>query len=350
MRQRTYILYNESNECIVNEIRDACFIDRKIYSRDLNITEDILKEMCSFFGDSFYVINTDKSISFTNFDFSFVPPEWDKKYVHYWTDTVVRLYDKNSVLSNPSLYTDQSMHAGTMPMKSLAGPAWNNTTLDIIFLSYDEQDADRNFETLRNRFPRIRRVKKVKGILEAHKAAARLAQTDMFYVVDADAEIMQDFLFDYQPPSADRETVHVWHSRNPVNGLEYGYGGVKLFPRNLLLEYKGSPVDFTTSVSGKLKVMEEVSNITKFNVDPFSTWRSAFRECAKLASKIIHNQDNTETDYRLGVWCSKADGEFGDFAVMGANEGKQFGIDNENTPELLGRINDFNWLEKKFSS
>ncbi len=350
MRQRTYILYNENNEHIVNQMRDAGYVDQKIYSKDLTITEEILIEMCSFPWDRFYVINTDNEISFIDFDFSFVPDEWDRKYVHYWRDTVVRLYDRSSVLENPSLYTDQAMHDGAMPMKCISEQIWKNMPpFDIIFLSYDEEDADKNFNALKNRFPRIQRVQKIKGILEAHKEAARIAQSDMFYVVDADAEILPTFEFTLMPHSMDRETVHVWHSRNPVNGLEYGYGGVKLFPRKLLLEYKGSPVDFTTSVSGKLKVMEEVSNITKFNVDPFSTWRSAFRECAKLASKIIHNQDNTETDYRLNVWCSKEEGEFGDFAVLGAIEGKQFGIDNANEPEMLKLVNDFDWLEKRFS-
>lgn len=350
MRQRTYILYNESNEHIANRICEVGTVDKKIYSKDLSVTKEILQEMVAFFGSSFYVITTDKEIAFPKFDFSFTPEEWDKKYVHYWDNTTVRLYDKESVISNPSIYTDEAMFAGTMPMKKILGRVWNNVTFDIIFLSYNEEDADMHFNSLKNRFPRIRRVNKVKGILEAHKAAARLALSDMFYVVDADAVVLPTFVFDYQPHSMERDIVHVWHSKNPVNGLEYGYGGVKLFPRNLLLEYKGSPVDFTTSVSGKLKVMKEVSNITKFNVDPFSTWRSAFRECAKLASKIIYNQDNTETDYRLNIWCNVADGEFGEFAVMGAIEGKQFGLDNANEPDTLRLINDFDWLEKRFSS
>jgi hypothetical protein len=349
--KRTYILYNESNEYIANHLRGEYFFNKKIYSKDLTIDEEILKEMCSFIGTAFYVIRPTEELSFSNFDFSFEPQEWDRKYVHYWNgDTTVRLYDKGSVESNLSLYTDQAMHDGSMPMKEMLGKIWDTVEFDIVFLSYDEPYADENFNKLKARFPRAKRVNKVKGILEAHKAAARLATSSMFYVVDADAEMMADFDFSFVPHSVDRETVHVWHSRNPVNGLEYGYGGVKLFPRKMLLEYKGSPVDFTTSVSGSLKVMEEISNVTKFNVDPFSTWRSAFRECAKLASKIIHNQDNTETDYRLDVWCNTADGEFGDFAVMGAIEGKQFGLENVNKPEMLRLVNDFDWLEKKFSS
>jgi hypothetical protein len=172
----------------------------------------------------------------------------------------------------------------------------------------------------------------------------------MFYVVDADAEILYNFNFDYQPPMYDRNSVHVWHSKNPINDLEYGYGAVKLFPTRKLLNFKGSPIDFTTSMSS-LKVIPEVSNITAFNSDPFSTWRSAFRECAKLASKIIPNQDNTKTKERLHIWCTKGeDRDFGDLAIQGAIEGAEFGKTYANQPKMLGLINNFRWLEEKFSS
>ena len=51
-----------------------------------------------------------------------------------------------------------------------------------------------------------------------------------------------------------------------------------------------SKPDMTTSISPKFKLMQDVSNITAFNVDEFSTWRSAFRECCKLASAVIDRQ------------------------------------------------------------
>jgi hypothetical protein len=61
-------------------------------------------------------------------------------------------------------------------------------------------------------------------------------------------------------------------------------------------------IDMTTSISTRFKAMEEVSNITVFNTDPLSTWRSSFRECAKLASKAIHGQIDGETQKRLDAW------------------------------------------------
>ena len=85
----------------------------------------------------------------------------------------------------------------------------------------------------------------------------------------------------------------------PINDLEYGYGGVKLFPRIATINVDVDKPDMTTSISSKFIFMFTISNITAFNVDEFSTWRSAFRECAKLASKTIDRQNEEETNARL---------------------------------------------------
>ena len=50
--------------------------------------------------------------------------------------------------------------------------------------------------------------------------------------------------------------------------------------------------------------MEQISNTSRFNSTPFNTWKSAFRECVKLSSKVIDRQDNKETEARLDVWCN----------------------------------------------
>ena len=261
------------------------------------------------------------------------------------------MYNKELVLSNPHLYTDSNLASGAVLIKNIADKVFEYNKLDIVFISYDEDSADAHYAALKHRFPRALRSHGVKGIYEAHKAAAELASTKLFYVVDADAIIEPTFDFSYYPNGYDINSVHVWYSRNLVNDLIYGYGGIKLFPRQLLLDYEGSPVDFTTSVSKHFKVMPTVSNITQFNTDPFSAWRSGFRECTKLASKLIPNYDNTETEERLAVWCTKgSDKEFGEFAIMGANEGMAFGKAYKDQPDMLGLINDYNWLEKLFSS
>jgi hypothetical protein len=216
---------------------------------------------------------------------------------------------------------------------------------DIVFISFDEPNADDNFNRLLDKFPRAKRIHGVVGIHQAHLEAAKLATTSMFYVVDGDAVILDNFNFDYLVPRYERNHVHVWRSRNPVNNLEYGYGGVKLLPREKVLAMSIDSADMTTSISNNLKVMNDISNITAFNTDPFNSWKSAFRECVKLASRIIDRQTENETQTRLTQWCTVGDDIN---AIEGAIAGREFGIKNKNNKTELKKINDFNWLREQF--
>ena len=229
--------------------------------------------------------------------------------------------------------------------------------LDVIQISYYEQYADDNFELLQLFAPHAKRVQGVKGIFEAHKAAAELAETQNFYVIDADAIIDEQFNFNFVPsrnrdqwPGVPESTcVYVWRSVNPINDLLYGYGGAKLFPRKAVLDAATFNVDMTTSLGCPFVAKMSVSNITAFNADPFSTWRSAFRECTKLSSAIIPNGDNTDNEYRLKVWCTRGENRpFGAYAIAGAQQGADFGAEYRDKPHILENINDFAWLEETF--
>ena len=218
---------------------------------------------------------------------------------------------------------------------------------DIVFISYKEPNADKNWEMLIKRFPWAKRVHGIQGIHRAHIAAASKCFTNMFWVVDGDAEILEDFDFSYT--TKDTKFVHVWRSRNPVNDLEYGFGGVKLLPRLATIDMDTSKPDMTTSISPHFKPMPEVSNITAFNTDPYSSWRSAFRECCKLASKVIDRQKNDETENRLLTWKIKGSSRpFGEYAIRGAIEGEEYGILNKGNISELIKINDFSWLKEQF--
>jgi hypothetical protein len=239
--------------------------------------------------------------------------------------------------------------------KFIAGKKEYNTVAsmpkpyDVVFISYQEPNADKNYENLKKKVPNAKRVHGVKGIHDAHIEAAKLCDTPMVWIVDGDAEIVDDFKFDYQVPAWQYTYVHVWRSKNPINGLVYGYGGVKLFPRELTVNMDTSKPDMTTSISDKFVAVKEVSNITAFNTDAFNTWKSAFRECCKLSSKIIDRQKDDETESRLKIWCSIGrDKPFGEYALAGARAGMAYGSANKGNLEALKLINDFDWLKEQF--
>ena len=217
---------------------------------------------------------------------------------------------------------------------------------DIIFISYQEPNAEENFRQLQSRFPIAQRVHGVKGIHQAHIEAAKKACTKMFYVVDGDALIEDDFNFDYKVPEKDMNAVHVWRSKNPVNELVYGYGGVKLLPTNLTLNMNTDTTDMTTSISNRFRPMEQISNVSAFDTTPFNTWKSAFRECVKLSSKVIDRQDDSETDARLDAWCKSNDL----IAVSGAVAGRKYGTENKGNKKAISKINDFAWLDETYKN
>ena len=217
---------------------------------------------------------------------------------------------------------------------------------DIFFISYNEPNADKNWLALKSKFIFAKRINGVQGIHNAHIKAASQSLTKMFWVVDADAVLVDDFNFNFKVEEWDTDAVHVWYSKNPVNGLEYGYGGVKLFPKELMLVSDTNSIDMTTSVSDKFKVIPEVSNITEFNTDSFNTWKSAFRECTKLASKVVTRQNTEESDYRLSVWCEEGlESEYGKYAIAGARQGQLFAKQH---PDSISKINNFEWLYQEY--
>jgi len=231
--------------------------------------------------------------------------------------------------------------------------------LDVFFLSYDEEFADHNFELLQESAPRAKRVHGIKGIFEAHQECARQSKTSHFYVIDADAVIEEEFNFKFTPQSdqfvyetiPETECVFVWRSRNPVNDLLYGYGGAKLFPKQKLIDADNWNIDMTTTIGATFVPKFQISNVTAFNTDPFNTWKSAFRECTKLASSVIPNGDNTDNEYRLKVWCERGQNRrFGKYAIMGAQQGRDFGYRYRDRPRLLNKINDFDWLKEVFDA
>ena len=144
--------------------------------------------------------------------------------------------------------------------------------LDVFFISQGEWNAEENYQRLTKFVPNIKEVRDVKGIYEVHKTCAEQSATDNFYVVDADAWIVDDFDFNFVPDPdelhwdyPENECVTVWNSVNPVNGLEYGYGGVKLFPKKPFLEGRPWEIDLSTTIGASTISKTKVSCETRFN-------------------------------------------------------------------------------------
>ena len=284
--------------------------------------------------------------------------------------------------------------------------------LDVFFISMGEEGSEANWRRLLEFVPDAKRVENIVGIYNVHKACAVRSSTKNFWVVDADAWIVDNFDFSWEPDATavhwgvpENECVVIWPSINPVNDLVYGYGAVKVFPRTPFINNNKWAIDMSTSLSDVVISKDVVSCETRFNATPESAWVGAFRESAKLASLavvkirirksiakqkaeldalaefvdaqdlpsdkktnyrnvqtiIINDRFKIETDifsywdeietcsHRRLIWCTFCwNKPNGKYSVLGARAGAAFGLKHGDDLLTLNHLNNWAWLKKEF--
>jgi hypothetical protein len=235
---------------------------------------------------------------------------------------------------------------------------------DIVFISYDEPNAERHFAALQTLAPRALRVHGVKGFDAAHRRAGEIARSNHVLTVDGD-NLVTDAVFlagAFDVAPRDLAQVFSFSARNVLNGLQYGNGGAKLWPRRLLLSLRTheraarpeGAVDFWT-VPFYL-VNRPISDL-EVTGSPSQAFRAGFREGVKLnmiggrlaydafpdlpRAQALRRHIGAANHERLRVWCMVgADVENGDWAMLGARLGcvrtALEGFD-------VGAIADFDW-------
>lgn len=207
---------------------------------------------------------------------------------------------------------------------------------DVIFLSYDEPNAELHYADLLNKVPWAKRIHGVKGSDHAHKAAAELSDTDWFVTVDAD-NIVDSRFFNINLDMGDPKIqVYGWCGRNSINGLRYGNGGLKIWNKAFVLNMKThensdsnrGQVDFCWEDGYKnFPLSFSDSNITG---SAFQAWRAGFREGVKMTlldgikvpQQEIKEKIWWHNIHRLRMWSTVgAHEENGVYAVLGARMG-----------------------------
>jgi hypothetical protein len=232
---------------------------------------------------------------------------------------------------------------------------------DIVLISYDEPTADSTYAKLQEDFPYVKRVHGVVGIAAAHYEAAKLASTEMFYVIDGDNEPLSTFKFDTEVQPWDQGYTHIWPTKNIVNGSTYGYGGIKLFNTQLMTVDKPPTwIDFCSTRGLGIKCMNTPpASITHFDQTPFHTFRATAREVFKLATAQHHYETtlslaelSTNTEYadviaRLSLWRTDDPNTEYQLEYNAGVCAAQTWYDQNIDPTL---INNFTWLRDQWTS
>ena len=206
---------------------------------------------------------------------------------------------------------------------------------DIVFISYDEINADLNYKILKDRFPNAKRVHGVQGNVNAYKEAAKLSDTPWYYAVFPKTEIDPAFNFDYHPNYLETPGHYIFNAHNRVTDYAYGHGGVKMYHVKTTIEIQDWGFDFTLS-----------SPVTAIPVNScylepgtaYETWRTSFREVLKLKT-----DNSIEGKYRLHRWLTVGHGKYGKYSCAGAAAALEYNDD----PKMA---NSWEWLREQFNS
>jgi hypothetical protein len=221
---------------------------------------------------------------------------------------------------------------------------YEHRPMDIIFLSYDEPNAEENWKKLKKKFPRAKRSHGVKGRTQAYHTAASMSETDYFFAVFPTIEIAEDFDFEFQPDRLREPCHYIFHCKNPVNGLEYGHRAVILYNKHLCLSTIHPSLDFTLSQSHT--TIPKLCGTSHFNTTPEISWRVSFREVIKLCEM----KPTVESDFRLKKWCELGEGKNAEWVQKGALDAVEYYKNNKEDRSALMLSYELDWLKEKFKS
>lgn len=237
---------------------------------------------------------------------------------------------------------------------------------DIIYLSYDEPNAEQNYSDLCKKVPWAKRVHGVKGSDSAHKACAEISETDRFITVDGDNRIRDNFLqqtMNFEEHVDLTNKVISWTACNQINNLMYGNGGLKCWPKQYVMDMRThenadpdnvhAQVDFCWNTE-YIQMNGTFSDIYN-NATPKQAWRAGFREGVKMAldrgmrvSVDDFKKNHWKNLHRLYIWLMVgADVENGMWAIYGAREGlyKTMCTDWD-----FVNVRDFDWLNNYWNN
>lgn len=232
--------------------------------------------------------------------------------------------------------------------------------IDLFFLSFDEPNAEENWANLLEKAPWAKRVHGVKGFDAAHKECARQSETSKFITIDGDNILDEKFLeLELDIPKKYEDCTISWNSKNIINGLVYGNGGVKLWDRNFVnnMKYHESSedehmVDFCWDP--KYIQLWSIWSETHPNASAYQAFRAGFREGCKMSlDRGKKFEDITKIKdgvyalnlKRLIIWCCiGSDVEYG----MWANYGAALGLYKTNIEKDfdLAKISDYDWFKE----
>jgi hypothetical protein len=162
------------------------------------------------------------------------------------------------------------------------------------------------------------------------------------FTVFAKLKVSSKFDWSWQPDRLSQPKHYIFYAENPVNGLVYGHQAMIAYNKKLTLKNEGKGLDFT--LDDLHDTVPILSGIAEFNMDPYSTWRTSFREVIKLKSDY-----EPISQERLQVWLSKAQGNFAEYSLYGAKDAVEYYDQVQGDIDRLKLSYEWKWLKDYFN-
>ncbi len=232
--------------------------------------------------------------------------------------------------------------------------------LPIVFISYNEPQANDNFAWLNEHHFNVQRVDGIKGSDAAHKAAARLIDEEYFATVDADCKVVPWFAHVPSQTKLEPRINISFPSINSLNGLCYGNGSTKVWHTPSMLStptHESATNDkdrFEFCWAFNYVAEKQPAGVVHF-LSEQQAWRAGYREGAKL---LMHEGKFKGVDFlkqncwsnfcRLLTWYTVGwDHEYGLNAINGAVTGSLMVLSGNYEAD---DISDFDVIDKKFTN
>jgi hypothetical protein len=215
--------------------------------------------------------------------------------------------------------------------------------LDVAFLSNGEPGAESRYNKLCEASGK--EVIWINGINNrelAIKKCAELSNTEWILVFPAKVEVNKNFDFNWQPKKWGPKRHFIFYADNPVNGLSYGHMAPVAYNCEIVKNTIDYGLDFT--MSGAHDIVPISAGIARFNVTSLITWRTAFREVLKLKYSADHG--DYESNERLQIWTTIANGENAEYSLLGAKDALKYYSDVSGDLAKLKLSFSWQWLEE----
>jgi hypothetical protein len=222
---------------------------------------------------------------------------------------------------------------------------------DTFFISFNETNQEKNWKTVLEFHPNAIRLHGIKGIDKVHLICNDICSTERFWTIDGDNVLFSKLEWEVTE-SLENIDLFLFDAMDPIQQTFTNLGGVKLWKKNSIINNNMSKGDFCLNATNTKCVIHHALSITEYNTSPYDTWKTAFRHCVKLKSKIFENREfATNIKQYLTQWenCKNLDNGTNNakWAYRGFHDAGKY-VDKMNNFNSLLKINDYNWLREYF--